>query len=98
MFNRVCKRFDPLLKKRAFLKHYSMSNTDYEELALAREDLRTLNDFYEEVKTEHTGAGADNVLRQSMRGLVSNDSTEEQKRDQSNAVDNEFILRREDAR
>ena len=75
-----------------------MSNTDYEELALAREDLRTLNDFYEEVKTEHTGAGDDKELRQSVRGLVSHVSSEEQKRVQSNVVDTEFILRRDEAR
>ena len=67
-------------------------------MVLAREDLRTLDDFYEEVKTENTSAGADNELRQSVRGLVSQDSTEEQKREQSNAVDNEFILRREEVR
>ena len=97
VFGRVCQRFDRLFEKRAFLKHFAESRTEDAELFDAREDLRTLNDFYEEVKTEHA-AGSDNELRQSVRGLISNDSTVEENREQANSVDNEFILRREEAR
>lgn len=34
------------------MKHYIMSQTEEMELMLAREDMKTLKDFYDEIKAE----------------------------------------------
>lgn len=34
------------------MKHYIMTRTEEMELMLAREDLKTLSDFYDEIKAE----------------------------------------------
>ena len=52
MFDRVCHRFDRLFAERAFLNHYIMSRTEEMELIMAREDMTTLKDFYDEIKAE----------------------------------------------
>lgn len=52
MFGRICQRFDKLFDKRAFMKHCILSRMDEMDLQLAREDLNTLNDFYDEIKAE----------------------------------------------
>mmetsp|Transcript_3424 Transcript_3424/g.4531 ORF Transcript_3424/g.4531 Transcript_3424/m.4531 type:complete len:81 (+) Transcript_3424:681-923(+) len=52
VFGRVCQRYDKLFERRAFMKHYIMSRTEEMEMMLAREDLTTLSDFYDEIKAE----------------------------------------------
>ena len=52
VFGRVCQRFDKMFEHRAFMKHYIMSRTEEMELSLAREDLTTLHEFYDEIKAE----------------------------------------------
>ena len=41
-----------MFERRAFMKHYILSRTEEMDLSLAREDLNTLHEFYNEVKAE----------------------------------------------
>ena len=52
VFGRICQRFDALYERRAFMKHYILSRTEEMDMSLAREDLNTLHEFYDEVKAE----------------------------------------------
>jgi len=52
VFGKVTRRFDNLFERRAFFMHYLMSRTEEMDLMIAREDLNTLDDLYDEVKLE----------------------------------------------
>ena len=54
VFGRVCTRFDKLFSRRAFMKHYILSRTEEMDMIMAREDLSTLHEFYDEIKAEST--------------------------------------------
>ena len=43
------------------MKHYILSRTEEMDLQLAREDLNTLNEFYDEVKAEPTNRRANRI-------------------------------------
>ena len=62
VFGRICHRFDNLFERRAFMKHYILSRTEEMELSLAREDLNTLHEFYDEVKAETSKQKANNRI------------------------------------
>ena len=52
VFGRICHRFDNLFSRRAFMKHYIFDRIEEMDLHLAREDMNTLNEFYDEIKAE----------------------------------------------
>lgn len=63
VFGRIYQRFDKLFERRAFTKHYIKDRIEELELQMAREDLNTLNDFYDEVKSENALARSNTALQ-----------------------------------
>lgn len=62
VFGKVTRRFDSLFERRAFVQHYYTSRTEEMDLMLAREDLRTLDDLYNEVKLESSAQRKNNRI------------------------------------
>ena len=91
VFGRVCNRFDRLFAERAFLNHYIMSRTEEMELIMAREDMTTLKEFYDEIKAEKSAV----INRQSsLYRFTAPEATEEERQQQATRIENEFEARR----
>ena len=70
VFGRICHRFDGLFSRRAFMKHYLLDRVEEMDLELTREDMKTLEDFYDEIKKEPK------AIRQHRASYIPSDADE----------------------